>query len=372
MAVKAQGPDQALYLFSSNSRSLYEQDVLNLLAAPVGYAYSFRYRRRWVAENLQPDWEANSLVGRRALVHFSLQQPNQYLPTVLVPFRVGTIARTSVDAGDILMIQFTVGSDIVLTMPPVGSPDEPRSIALAVSTYANEMGLAGIQAPPDAWASRGPDLTQEPGRSASIASDEGAAFAQTVRILGGTSTYRDARFFRISSLTRRVSEPDKPDTLRYDPAEGYRLTSRETYQLSVLQSQSVENAPVAGFAIDVTESVGRVVGPSRFEISSLYDVIPVSLMSADVGAEVNRRSGVIEITPEASVKGPRLTLRANVGIDRGKKAVAAGAGVAATVAAIFAAAIGNFNPIAVALLLISAWLWMWLTVRLGGSLPIKP
>ena len=46
--------------------------------------------------------------------------------------------------------------------------------------------------------------------------------------------------------------------------------------------------------------------------------------------------------------------------------------VLGTIAAIFAAAIGNFNPIAVALLLLSAWLWMWLTVRLGGSLPIKP
>jgi hypothetical protein len=372
LAVKAQSPDQVLYLFSSNSRPLYEQDVLNLLAAPIGYAYSFRYRRRWVAENLRPDWEANSLVGRRVLVHFSLQQPNQYLPTVLVPFRVGTVARTSVDAGDILMIQFSVGSDVVLTMPPAGSPDEHRSVASAVSTYANELILAGIQAPPNAWASRGADLSQDSGSSLSIAANEGAAFAQTVRILGGTSTYRDARFYRISGVSRGGTEPQKPDFVTYDPAEGYRLTSRETYQLGVLQSQAVENAPVAGFTIDVTESVGRVVGPSRFEISSLYDVIPVSLMSADVGAEVNRRSGVIEITPEDSVKGPRLTLRANVGIDRGKKAVAAGAGVAATAAAIFAAAIGNFNPIAVALLLFSAWLWMWLTVRLGGSLPIKP
>jgi hypothetical protein len=64
--------DQCLYLFSSNQSPLYAQDILNVLGAPVGHPYTFRYDAKYLSEGLREGWAG--LKGTRAVVVFSLQQ----------------------------------------------------------------------------------------------------------------------------------------------------------------------------------------------------------------------------------------------------------------------------------------------------------
>jgi len=61
-------PDnQTIFLFSSCQRDLYKSDIYNALAYPSGYIMHFRYRKKWVDEQL---WDATSwnLEGKDALV----------------------------------------------------------------------------------------------------------------------------------------------------------------------------------------------------------------------------------------------------------------------------------------------------------------
>jgi hypothetical protein len=359
---------QALYLFSSNSRPLYTQDVLNVLAAPAGMTYAFRYRRDWVAAGLREAWAGNDLVGRQLILHFSLQQPNQYLPATLIPLRMGTVVETTVEAGTIHLVQFTIGSDVTLVSSAEGD-FERREQAQALEVYRSYLKSNNVGAPPDAWAGHGPDVTSDPTGPLRLASDEGEAFTRTVRLLGGTSTYERATFFRLARIAASPSEKDVEDPA-FDAKEGYRLRSARAYQVVVLQSQPGDAPSIAGFALDASESVARFVGRPRFEISSKYDVIPLPLIAADVGAEVQRRTGVIGITPEEGVQGPRLAVPITVEMEGMKKVTATVTAVAAVALAGLASMVANLNPLAVLLLVSAAVLSAWLSIRIGGKIPL--
>src|SRR5436190_1213062 len=113
-------PTTAVYLFSSNIRPPYEQDVLNVLAAPPGLTYRFRYRREWVADGLAAAW--SKLAGSRCIIHFSLQQPHQYQDAVFFPLRLGTVLRTYQEARDIFLIEFSIEASVSLREPEPPSP----------------------------------------------------------------------------------------------------------------------------------------------------------------------------------------------------------------------------------------------------------
>ena len=42
------GRAELLYLFSSNAQPQYAQDILNVLAAPIGHRMTFRYDSKYV------------------------------------------------------------------------------------------------------------------------------------------------------------------------------------------------------------------------------------------------------------------------------------------------------------------------------------
>jgi hypothetical protein len=82
-----------LYLFSSNRSPLYSQDILNVLAAPDGLHYKFRYDEEYVEDATAQAWETLQ-AGTRVLVVFSLQQAARFQPAVFMPIRLGKLVRT--------------------------------------------------------------------------------------------------------------------------------------------------------------------------------------------------------------------------------------------------------------------------------------
>ena len=124
---------QTVYLFSSNVRPLYEQDVLNVLGAPVGLHYRFRYGRKRISDDLATAW-GDAIVGRTCVIHFSLQQPNEYQDAVFFPLRLGTVVSVEREAGDIHLLEFALGRAIGLREPqavPLGPSEAPVTAYVA-------------------------------------------------------------------------------------------------------------------------------------------------------------------------------------------------------------------------------------------------
>src|SRR6202043_237644 len=85
----AESGPSLLYLYSSNIRPLYEQDILDLLASPHNLLYQFRYEARYVETNTRAEWL--SLAGKTALIHFSLQQEAKFHEPAFIPVRLVTV-----------------------------------------------------------------------------------------------------------------------------------------------------------------------------------------------------------------------------------------------------------------------------------------
>src|SRR5437870_2326771 len=96
-------PKSVLFLFSSNTTPTYEQDVLNVLAAPEGALYHFRYRQAWLNTLALEKW--GQLDGTKVIVNFSLQQQAEFHDPALLPVRSGAVKSTEI-VGEFYLVQF--------------------------------------------------------------------------------------------------------------------------------------------------------------------------------------------------------------------------------------------------------------------------
>jgi len=95
-------------LFSSNIRPQYEQDIIDLAAAPSGHIFRFRYESKYIADEIRDNWESNSLADEEVLAIYSIQQPQSYHPPAFIPIRWGKVVRTRSD-GSVFYIDFRLG-----------------------------------------------------------------------------------------------------------------------------------------------------------------------------------------------------------------------------------------------------------------------
>ena len=100
-----------LWLFSSNRRALYAQDVSNVVGLPEGTHYQFRYREQWVGSQAASDWA--QLAGRTGLVVFSFQHPAHLHPAAFVPIRLATAVSSTVE-GSFRLVTFEVARNVSL------------------------------------------------------------------------------------------------------------------------------------------------------------------------------------------------------------------------------------------------------------------
>jgi hypothetical protein len=330
---------KAVYLFSSNIRPLYEQDILNVVAAPAGLTYRFRYKAEYLADDLLDAWTNGDLKGRTCLILFSLQQPSEYHEAAFIPVRLGVIVRTWREEGPIYVVEFRAQGAASLAPAGTADPGSASVPALAdrggssrwykehVVAYREYLTANGVKVPYRASASYGPDPLAEPGGPV-MSGDEGQFFQTATEYLAGTSSFENAKFFRLVRLERRISGELKP--LELTPGTGYQLASGMAYQLVLFHSQPRNVITRSRFAVDADPSVVVVGGRKGFEAASKYDVVTVPLVAAQLPG-AGSREGNIEITPDVGVQGPELLIPVRVSIGRFKALTAMGAMVVALI-----------------------------------------
>ena len=363
-------PDaRALFLFSSNIRPLYEQDNLNVLAAPTGLPYRFRYHEEHLSPGLAKAWD--SLKGRTCITHFSLQQPRQYHDAVIFPLRTGTVTRATREAGGVFLLEFSVGGAVSLKEPAPSNTNSSASRSQAyrdcVDQYRAYLTSHDVKLPYEAWASLGPDIMLDDAAPVDVRADEGATFERSTRYLAGTSSYQNAVFYRLLRLERR--DGDKSREIPFTPGVGYRLVASKAYHLVFLQCQPHEVSSARTFSASVDESIGRVVGLQGFEVASRYDVTSVPIITAEL-SEARPREGVLEIAPEGGFQGPVLTVPLRVEPEALKTTGAVVASIAGLVLVGLASLLSSLSwPAAVGSLALGTFLATLVPLAMTGRTP---
>jgi hypothetical protein len=334
-----------LYLFSSNAQPQYAQDVLNALGAPAGYKATFRYDTKYLNESARNSW--NDLCGD-VLIHFVLQQSNEYFTPVLFPVRLGTIVDTRCE-GDIHLVDFTVGDFVSL-------PDatDPKDYPKNTNAYRTILEGKKFPLPYDKYAIRYDNFdvvkqhTNSGLKIGNTAATVPAVFRTITDYLGGTDTFASARFLYVSRLYRRGKPPPKEwrakvpavsrlfqrgtdESIPIDPdTYGYVLTAGREYELEFLHSQprSVTTPSVIHVVLD--GKVLQAIGPSDLSIGSSYDVCSIRIAALPTATGAQYTS--IGLRPGSDVYGPILDIPVKVRPPNARNAlVASGTATAAVI-----------------------------------------
>jgi hypothetical protein len=296
--------ESLLYLFSSNFRPQYEQDILDVLAAPRGSLQLFRYESRVCLPDTRQRWD--SLVGMRALINYSLQQRAHYFDPVFVPIRLASVTR-SFSRGDSYFVEFRVEDYISLPQP---TKEESGYLNLAehVGNYTRLVREARVPHPYTASAGLGKDIlpAAEAANAVDTASDEIVLFERTTHYLQQTASFANARFIRFLDLAPEGGKSGESDLPGADGV--IELDSGRTYELRVYQYQPGGIDSSATFSISVDKSAAEVVGRTDLEIASDYDLIPIIFRTTDLSTAQSRETPLV-IEPAAGVQGPRITLK---------------------------------------------------------------
>lgn len=306
-----------LCLFSSNIRPQYEQDIIDVAAAPEGHIFRFRYETKYVADIIRDEWESNELIDRTVLVVYSIQQPQGYHPPAFVPIRTGRVVRTRRD-GSVFYIDFRLDHYAPLRLP---TDQETRGGLVVGFTQALTDALAGSPASPGNRYSASPGEIPEGWLSTDDAS---TAFEHLVTYLAGTVSLSSYLFWRVSGI-RELGGDEVPA----DDEGRFRLYSNRSYEVSIVHHQPDTNVQPFGmtpgtFDLATDDSLVEVIGEKVFEIASRYDAIAIRLR---VPASEMKET-ILTIRPTRGTRGPRADLRLLVGPGNGRR-LAAG-GIAAT------------------------------------------
>ncbi len=300
---------RCLYLFSSNQSPLYAQDILNVLGAPEGHPYRFRYDAKYVTQDLQQAWAA--LQDTPVLVVFSLQQKARFQAPAFIPIRSGYVLRTHRE-GESYFVEFRITRYVGLC-----DDGPPEASSTAVARFTQRLGEI-TEVPYAASVSIGPPLE---GTDIESEGESSVLFARTGSLLALTDTFSDARFIRILGI-REAKTDSGPDTsyLKTYPARPlYRLKARSTYDLVLFHAQPAALPIPAPFQLFADGSNVRLLGSGsgRFALESRYDEMSFRLATADAtGLEDHETSLVLE--PDPSVQGPTLTLKLLIEADKGR------------------------------------------------------
>jgi len=312
-----------LYLYSSNIQPLYEQDILDLLAAPNGQLHSFRYLGRdLVAPDVLAEWA--NLQGTGVLIHFALQQESHYHEPAFIPVRHATVVKTE-RSGSINLVRFTLDRYAAL-MPPEKLPTGSRenSKGRIVQQYATWLKAQQVPRPYEYWVGFGPEPT-----AGAAPLDENpdplVLFDRTAEYLSQTSSFRKARFYRVEGIHRLESSDTEVETV--EPLQGcFELEGGRTYGLRISHMQPVDVVQPQKFSIVADGEIVQPIGSGSFEIASRYDVFTLPLHATEPPTSEPRET-VVAIEPTEGLQAGRVRLHVRV-LRPGSRAAAAVGGSA--------------------------------------------
>jgi hypothetical protein len=319
-----------IYLYSSNQARLYEQDILDVMAAPRGGSRQFRYFERHLSADLKA--KPASLIGKTALIHFSLQQEEQYHPAVVMPVRWATIRDVAV-SGDVYTFQMRMDGWCSLRAPRVGtkvdfdSRDSRTLKRQAVLTYQTWLDDKGVSKPYDASAGTGADV--RPTGLLEAGNNDALLFSYCCRYLHTTRSFSNARFYRIQRI-RALDDPPSSDVELEAGDDGvFVLSGGKTYVIELSHFQPTSPQQPERVRVAVDGKTVLMIGKSEFEIASRYDVVGLEVHAVEPSTTEGQETAII-IEPDGSLFGAKIRLRLRVlrAASRTAKAVA-GAALAA-------------------------------------------
>jgi hypothetical protein len=300
--------DGMLFLFASNLRPRYEQDIRDILALPQGMLWHLRYLRHYVSPEAQKAWE--TLSGQTVLVNYSLQQAAQYHDAAFVPVRLGRVSSTSVE-GNFWFVQFTL-EDYISLPQPTGD----GTMSSWVRTYGQYLRRKGIEIPYSYWVSVGDSIIEDESAPIDTQSDPTSLFERTTTYLHATSSFEATCFARFLRLTTRAAHANS-DEIPFEPAtQSFRLVAGHSYDLQLLFSQPGE-VMRARYSIDVDNTVIYALGRPELEIASRYDLLTIRL-HAPLSEGHETKEALLTLEPQPGTTGPRLRLPLKVRPSQGR------------------------------------------------------
>lgn len=319
-----------VYLYSSNQARLYEQDILDVIAAPRGGLRQFRYFERHLSAELKAD--PTSLTDRTALIHFSLQQEEEYHPAVVMPVRSAQIRDVAV-SGDVYTFQMRMGDWCSLKAPRVAGrvnfdAREARQLKReAVLKYQKWLDDNKVPKPYVASAGTGADV-----RAAGLleeGTDDALIFNHCCQYLRTTRSFSSARFYRIQRI-RALDDPPSSDVNVEAGEDGvFVLAGGRTYVIELYHFQPTLPPQPERVRVSVDGKTVLMIGKPEFEIASRYDVVALEVHAVEPSTTEGQETAVI-VEPDGSMFGAKIRLRLRVlrSASRTAKAVG-GAAVAA-------------------------------------------
>lgn len=314
-----------ILLFSSNIRPLYEQDILNLSAVPVGTRYRFRYKAKYVEPGLLDEWGAN-LKNRDVLVLYSLQQLKKYQDAAFIPIRIGKVLRAYVESTDLCVIEFEVGRSASLGGP--ANDDAAAEQVKALRAFLEQSG-AGIPYPYSASSLDVP--VTAPGSPIEVAQDGSedlALFERSTLYLSGVVSLLDVRYLRVVGVFPREkwAKGERVQVERDGDTGSVVLKPGDSYVVEVLLQQPAEPILTGTFDLAFDDDVIQVIGPKTITVNSRYDLVTVEVHAAQLGEDVER-SGLLSIAPAAGTRGPAIYIPIKVQLGPARTAMTLGISV---------------------------------------------
>lgn len=319
-----------LYLFSSNVRRQYEQDVIDLLAYPKFARFRFRYEEKYVDPTIRDRWRSDSLAQEtRVVVNFSIQEPNRYHNAAFVPVRVGMVQKSGVE-GSIYYIDFSLEEYIELAPCPESpkkdsDKDLRRLVVRAYSDHIRDEVLPNrtpdtlIEHPLSAalgvWPAEATQPTEAPLLSwETRMSDEPSVWEGLVTTLYGTLSFRGDVFVRFVSLSLQGGKEIEIERGVFP------LTGGTTYELELSHFRPTELPSGTSYTISTDRDLIKPIGREHIAIESRYDKITIPLHASRVDAI---RDTTIVVEPREGSSGAKITLLARIERDVGRTVAAA-------------------------------------------------
>ena len=348
---------RCLYLFSSDQSHLYTQDILNVLGAPRGHHYTFRYEDKYVDPALRSEWA--KLQDTEVVILFSLQQRARYQQPAFIPIRCGWVLRTH-RLGSSYFVTFRLGGYVSLPEP---SDQENEEIDSQVRKFTER--LAALTSVPYASsASIGRPL---PSGIVDTQTDPNVLFQRIARYLSHTSAFESASFVRMLGI-KPAGEAEYLENYATHPA--YKLQAGKTYDLGLYYTQPTAPSQPRHFTVSVDEAAVRMIGRGDFVVESRYDEVLVRLV-ADSGDGLENRSTVIVIGPGGEVQGLKLEVDVYVQAPRGRTVGIAGLQAIALIAVALAGVLTGI-PLAFRILLAVIGALAAVALGLFGANTLKP
>lgn len=301
--------DRTIFLYTSNIRERYVADALAAIALPSGARIRFRYDQKYVSAELQDIWL--SAKNSPAIVHLSIQHPQRFHDSALVPLRHAKFV-SGTRSGGILIVDLELGDYFAFSGLPVGTePNKAQRLELGrrIRDYS------ALLRDDERYPSPDDDVPRSAGvvptlatikqdlraKKLELASDNDAAFRALVDYLSATLTNPERFYYRVAGI--RPIDSDKFLSARDGE---FWLTTGRSYVVEVFQRQENLAMIPASLAFVVGDGLSSR-GLDTLTLTSAYDSFSIVL---DVPDRPDVSRSYFEISPPLATQA--ATVRVNV------------------------------------------------------------